>query len=271
MMDDKLTNRIQDWLDTPAPERDVPAGAAMLLSLNRNRVLFQNIMRRPDKMAAKLEYELKKHLRIRLDGLTLKEVVRMDAVVMPAAKESLENFGGMDDPEVLPEEGEAPQAVHVGRRANHEALPARIRALYDGQTGLYHRIKELYNTLVHLKDAPACDRYEHLKILKEVDDTFRKNWQAYDAAEPLKEGEEDASEENGEEPEPGEDVPPTAKDVAAARKYISSNLKVIESLEGEKRTNLLAAVQERVELVIRSGGSFKPDFRDKLISIGVIL
>lgn len=66
-------------------------------------------------------------------------------------------------------------------------------------------------------------------------------------------------------------MPPTAKDVAAARKYISSNLKVIESLEGEKRTNLLAAIQERVELVIRSGGSFKPDFRDKLISIGVIL
>lgn len=263
MVDDKLTKKIQDWLDTPAEERDVQAGAAMLLSLNRNRVLHQNILRRPDKMAPKLEYELKKHLRIRLDGLTRRDVVRMSAVVVPAVERTLEEFSPVRE------------AEHKGKRADHDSLPGSVRALYDGQTVLYHRIKEVYNTLMGMKDAPACDRYEHLKILKGLDDNFRQNWQRYDEAEPLKEGEEDipaeAAPEEGEgASEEGEPALPSAKDVAAARKFISSNLKALDALEDEKRQQVLASIQERVELVVRSGGSFKPDFRDKLISIGVV-
>lgn len=40
-MDEKLTHKIQDYLDTPPSERDVVAGATLLLSLNRNKILFQ--------------------------------------------------------------------------------------------------------------------------------------------------------------------------------------------------------------------------------------
>lgn len=269
-MDDKLTVRIQEWLETPAQERDVPAGASMLLSLNRNRVLFQNIIRRPDKMAPKLEYELKKHLRIRLDGMTRRDVVRMSAEVMPAAKDTVENYASL------------PEAVHVGKREDHDSLPDEIKALYEGQTDLYHRIKQTYNTLVAMEDAPACDRYELLKMLKEQDISFRNNWKRYDDAEPVQnvakdendtpEEVEEASNEVAESEEEEEKLPvPSAKEVAAARKFISTNSQTVTSLEGEEKERMMAALQERVDLVRRSGGNFKPDFRDKLIDIGLVI
>lgn len=269
-MDDKLTVRIQEWLETPAQERDVPAGASMLLSLNRNRVLFQNIIRRPDKMAPKLEYELKKHLRIRLDGMTRRDVVRMSAEVMPAAKETVEKYSAV------------PEAVHVGKREDHDSLPDEIKALYEAQADLYHRIKQTYNTLVAMEDAPACDRYELLKMLKEQDVSFRNNWRRYDEAEPVQNiaaedneasGEvEDEADKGTESEDEVEKIPvPSAKEVAAARKFISTNSQAVAALEGEEKERMMAALQERVDLVIRSGGSFKPDFRDKLIDIGLVI
>ena len=76
-MDNKLTQQITDWLNTPRERRDIGAGAMMLLRLNNNRFLYANIMRRPEKFADKLEYELRKHLRIRLDNMTMADVVRL--------------------------------------------------------------------------------------------------------------------------------------------------------------------------------------------------
>lgn len=263
-MDDKVTKRIQEWLDTPASERDVPAGAALLLSLNRNRVLFQNIIRRPDKMAAKLEYELKKHLRIRLDGLTRREIVRMSAEVMTATQHTLTEFEPTHE------------AEHVGKREDHDSLPEDIKKLFEAQADLFHRIKQTYNTLVAMEDAPACDRYEHLKILKELDVTFRNNWKRYDEAVPVTDDEncssdnEEKESDKNEAPEETEPVP-SAKEVSAARKFISTNCQTVASLEGEEKQRMLDTLQDKVNLVLRSGGSFKPDFRDKLINIGLVI
>lgn len=64
----KINAKIQAYLDTPPSERDVVAGATLLLSLNSNKILFQNVVRKPEKFADKVEYELRKHLKIRLDG-----------------------------------------------------------------------------------------------------------------------------------------------------------------------------------------------------------
>ena len=88
-MDNKITEQLTEWLNTPRENRDIPAGAMMLLRLNNNRFLYANILRRPDKFADKLEYELRKHLRIRLDGLTRADVIKLEAQVIPAAKRTL--------------------------------------------------------------------------------------------------------------------------------------------------------------------------------------
>lgn len=66
-MDNKLTEKIQDYLNQSPAERNVVEGATMLLSLNRNRIFFQNVVRKPEKYADKVTYELNKYLTIRLD------------------------------------------------------------------------------------------------------------------------------------------------------------------------------------------------------------
>ena len=102
-MDEKFTQKIQEWLNTAASGRDLAAGAQMLLQLNRNRVLYANIMRRPERFAEKLEYELRKHLQIRLDGLTMADVVKMERVVMPAAEETLKQVPVISTDAELPQ------------------------------------------------------------------------------------------------------------------------------------------------------------------------
>ena len=89
-MDDKFTEKVRQWLDTPAQERDIIAGATLLLQLNKNRILHANIVRHPERFMGKLEYELRKHLNIRVDGFTLSAVVRMEREVMPAVALTLD-------------------------------------------------------------------------------------------------------------------------------------------------------------------------------------
>ena len=45
-MDEKLTKDIQQWLDTPAEERDLEQGALYLLKLSRNAIMHRNISAR---------------------------------------------------------------------------------------------------------------------------------------------------------------------------------------------------------------------------------
>ena len=59
-MDQKLTKQIQDWLNAMPEQQDIVKGATMLLQLNRNKVLYNNIVRNPVKLKGKLVYELKK-------------------------------------------------------------------------------------------------------------------------------------------------------------------------------------------------------------------
>lgn len=166
MLDERLTRQIQDWLSSDRQRETVAEGAGLLLRLNRNRILHQNILRRPDKMLPKLIYELKKHLRIRLDGLTLDDVRRMDPVVRAEAK-------------TIIAERQTPK--YRGKRADHDSLPDDIKTLYEKNLKVFHNIRKLFTTLLTMEDAMPCDRYEYLKILDEQDKLYRANWKAYDS------------------------------------------------------------------------------------------
>lgn len=175
-MDEKFTQKIQEWLNTAASERDLAAGAQMLLQLNRNRVLYANIMRRPERFAEKLEYELRKHLQIRLDGLTMADVVKMERVVMPAAEETLKQVP------VISTDAELPQGtVAKGKRDDHEQLPAEIQKLWDDNFENFRKVKELHERLKGMEKAQPCDRYEFLVLLEEADRKYRENLAKYDA------------------------------------------------------------------------------------------
>lgn len=147
----------------------------MLLQLNHNRTLHANIVRRPERFADKVEYELRKHLKIRLDGLTVADVVKMGREVMPRVEETLHQIPVISTDAELPD-----GTVALGRRQDHEQLPAEIQALWDGNIENYHKVRDLHHRLKEMEAAPPCDRYEYLKLLDEADRKYRENLAKYD-------------------------------------------------------------------------------------------
>ncbi len=262
-LDPEFTRSLQQWLGTPKPQRDVRAGATLLLQLNRNKALYNAAMSRPDKMHDKVEYELKKFLAIRLDGMTLDDVGAMQREVMPrVAKTVKENPAS-----VLQTEDELPDAkVARGLRADHDQLPDRIKALWEGNFVLYKKIKLLYNECVAMTDAGAqpCDLYERLKILDEADKRYHDNLAAYDAY--VLGSEPETAEPSAEDPA---DI---AKKISAARKNLSkwrTKFGNADTPADEDRAR--AKIQECVDTILKHGAVFSHETVSFLKSIGVNL
>lgn len=264
MLDDKFTLSIQQWVQTPPKERDVAAGAEMLFRLNRNRWLWRNACSFPERYNSLIEHELKKHLRIRLDGLTQREVVQMESTVVPQAQKSID-----EGAPVIDSDTDQPEAKHRGKRADHDSLPEDIRGLYEENGDIYFRMKQVFATLKGMADQQPCDRYEHLQMLKGLDDQYRKNWETYDNWTPkgaaVPSGQPDDTEEKADT-----DPMAAAKALSAARKYVSEWAKKLESITDEaERAKRVEGIQERVDLILANGGTFKPDFQQRLEGFGV--
>ena len=278
-MDTKLTEKIQKWLDTPVDERDIVAGATMLLQLNRNRYFYTNVVARPARYADKLEYELKKHLRIRLDGQTIQDVVRMEKTVLPAVEKTIQEEVAVvnnqqemvnDDHEVVIDSNDdKPQEAVVakGRREDHDSLPDEIKALFNDAGQLYFSIKQLYETLKTMENAQPCDRYEYLKQLKEADTKYHANLQKYDAYRA------DGTTTTVEpETETSADL---AGKISTARGYLSSNKSKLAALKAdkgaaEKYAALLAKMQERYDFLIANGAPISEAQTAELAELGVV-
>lgn len=253
-MDNNLTKQIQEWLDTPVSERNVSVGAEMLLKLNRNRILYQNIIRRGVKMMGKLEYELKKYHRMRIDNKTVADVVRLEKEVMPKVQKFVEE--------------EPAKAEHAGKREDHDELPEEIQALWDENFEQYAKVKALFEELKAMANMEPCDRYEKLKLLDEAESKYRKNLADYDAY--LKENnfpKDDEVEDKTEDPVE------LATKINNSRKYISSNKDKLAALiekDQEKAESLRAKMQERVDTIQSAGVAFTPDQQTELESLGII-
>lgn len=259
-MDAKLTADIKRWLDTPASERDIEVGATLLLKLNRNRILYNNVMRKPQKFLGKLEYELKKHLRIRLDGLTLREVALMEQQVIPAVMKVLADGAPIEPTGEVAEDGQQPK--YVGKRGDHDTLPEDVQALYVRNGEVWGKIKETYETLKQMEKSPACDRYEHLKVLTELEAEYRANWEKYDHYDAANNVAADGS---------GKEI--SAADVTAARKYLSTNKSKLAALaeEGDedKFLALKDKMQQRIATILTSGGTFDAEYQQSLEELGL--
>lgn len=253
-MDNNLTKQIQEWLDTPISERNISVGAEMLLKLNRNRILYQNIIRRGAKMMGKLEYELKKYHRLRIDNKTVADVVRLEKEVMPKVQKFVEE--------------KPAKAEHAGKRVDHDELPEEIQALWDENFELYAKVKALFEELKAMANMEPCDRYEKLKLLDEAESKYRKNLADYDAY--LKENnfpKDDEVEDKTEDPVE------LATKINNSRKYISSNKDKLAALiekDQEKAESLRAKMQERVDTIQSAGVPFSPDQQTELESLGII-
>lgn len=175
MLDNKFTEAIQSWLNDTGENRSLAEGAELLLRLNRNKWMYQQILR--TRNVSKLEYELNKHLRIRLAGYTLQEVAAMERKLMPMAQQTIDGHAP-----VISTDAENPAPQFAGKRADHDALPEDIRSLYEQNGDIYFKLKQTFETLKQMESAQPCDRFELLKVLSELDKQYRDNWQRYDNA-----------------------------------------------------------------------------------------
>lgn len=235
-----LTSQISDWLNTSPKQRSLEDGALLLLRLNANRIMYQQILR--NRLAEKLEYELQKHLNIRLHGLTRAEVAKVERQVMPRLKKELAN-------------GEE----YRGRRADHDSLPDKVKALYERNGTRWRQMHRLFETLKTMRDAQPCDRHELVHQLVQLDDAYRTDWEKYDHWTP-------EDEEPEAEPEPTE---AGVREIIAARKAISYGRKKLASeTDEEKRAALLIPVKNAVSVLRSANQTFRPDTIDALKELG---
>lgn len=269
-MDKEFTESLKRWLETPREERDVKEGAELLLRINGNRHIYNLAMNRPEAAHDHVEYDLKKFLQIRIDGHTVESIREMERELLPKVRSLIpppeeETESELSEDGTIEETPTAPN-VHRGRRPDHDDLPEHIRAIYDRGGELYDKIRRTFTELQDLEKAPPCDRYEKIKILEGLYEEYIAGWDEYDAYGTADEGEETTEPED-----PGNEV----KRVSAARKFISTHVAKLEQLlkaeepapdeiEEERRQ-----ITERINLIVETGGSFKPDFAQRLRDIGV--
>lgn len=267
-MDKAFTQDIADWLETPREERDVRKGAELLLRINGNQHIYHLAMIRPETAHDHVEADLKKFLQIRLDGHTMESVRQMDSELIPKVQNIITTR--QDESEDAPEETDDTAPAHRGKRSDHNELPEEIRAIYERGGELFEKIKQIFTELQQMENAPACDRYEKLKVLKPLVKEYTDGWERYDNYNSDM-SQEEAVEAVDEAPEPGNEV----KRVSAARKFISTHVAKLETLlqaetideaevENERRQ-----IAERMAFIAETGGSFKPDFAQRIHALGV--
>ena len=169
-MNEEFTKQVQDWLNTPAEQRDNAQGALFLLQLTGNQIQYRNLMANPRRNAEFIERQLQKRLSFRLQQLTHAQVEEMQRQVDVIVETKL-----------TPNSGEN---FKQGKRDDHDKLPDDIQALYVENLGIVQRMRELHLKLRSLSldnvPCPDSERYPFLKELISLDKKLHANWEAYD-------------------------------------------------------------------------------------------
>lgn len=247
---------------TPEADRNIEAGAMLLLQLNGNRILFQNIVRRPDKHRDKLFYELNKHLNIRASDTTVTQIIALEKQVAAEITPVIE--------EIIKITNKKNVIKFEGKRVDHEELPDAIKAIYVEQATIAHQMRDLHAKL-RLKstaDFKPCDRFQELDLLVSLHKQYRANWEMYDHFDGMSTDEERVS--IVELPTHQVD----AKRVASNRKYLSSNKAKLAALlkakEVGKHKTLLAECQLRYDELTAAGQTLAEKQLSELVEVGII-
>ncbi|WP_417098924.1 hypothetical protein [Leyella stercorea] len=184
-MNNKLTERLQDFLDTPREDRDWNEGAILLLQLTNNTIMYRNLSINPKGKAEFIEGKLRAFLKSRREVEAHDEVIILQEQVNAIIENRTE----------FKEDNEAKE-FKAGKRADHDRLPEDIQALYVENLDLVHRMRELHLRLRLLSDStkqvPAAERKPLLDEFINLDKKLHANWDAYDHYVTKAESEEKA-------------------------------------------------------------------------------
>ena len=181
-MDNKFTEQIGKWLQTPEDERDYNVGALYLLKLSGNQIMYRNIIAQIDRRHDVVDYQLQKYYNFRVQALTHAQVEEMAAQVETIVAEHIPLAAvAVTDAVALQGKDQSPAK---GKRADHDSLPDEIKAKYVENLSLLQRMRELHLRLrsLSLENAtcPDSERYPFLKELISLDKKLHSNWEAYD-------------------------------------------------------------------------------------------
>ena len=168
-----LTDKLQQWLDTPSAERDWNEGAILLLQLTNNTIMYRNLSINPKGKAEFIEGKLSAFLKARREVEAHDEVnimqEQVDAIVTSRTE--------------FKEHNEA-KDFKAGKRADHDSLPEDIQALYVENLDITHRMRELHLRLRLLSDSTkqvsAVERKPLLDEFINLDKKLHANWDTYD-------------------------------------------------------------------------------------------
>ena len=168
-----LTDKLQQWLDTPSADRDWNEGAILLLQLTNNTIMYRNLSINPKGKAEFIEGKLRAFLKARREVEAHDEVIILQEQVDAIIENRTE----------FKEDNEAKE-FKAGKRADHDRLPEDIQALYVENLDLVHRMRELHLRLRLLSDStkqvPAAERKPLLDEFINLDKKLHANWDAYD-------------------------------------------------------------------------------------------
>lgn len=248
-----LTNEIKRILELPLEKVDIDKAALLLLRINRNKIMYSNLIRR--RSVEKVLYELRKHYDFRMQNEALKNTAQMEFQVAEVVKKIPE----------LNSSKATEEKVEKGRRQDHDSLPEEIQAYYLENFNILRRMRKLHEQLKLMNDDRPCDRYPYLCELLDLDTQLRGNWHYYDSyviGTPVVKKETNFENEK---------VPETAnpKKVSAARKYLSDNKKKISTLESPEREELIAKMQTRLDYLISSEAGISDTQMNEFKEIGL--
>ena len=171
MMDNKFTELIKQWLETPSNQRDYSVGALYLLKLSGNQIMYRNIVAQLDRRHEFVDYQIQKYYNFRVQALTHAQVEEMQQKVDVIVAEHISLAANADEHK-------------TGKRIDHDSLPDEIKAKYVENLSILQRMRELHLKLrsLSLDTAPCPDseRYPFLKELIELDKKMHANWEEYD-------------------------------------------------------------------------------------------
>ena len=170
-MDNKFTELIKQWLETPSNQRDYSVGALYLLKLSGNQIMYRNIVAQLDRRHEFVDYQIQKYYNFRVQALTHAQVEEMQQKVDVIVAEHISLAANADEHK-------------TGKRLDHDSLPDEIKAKYVENLSILQRMRELHLKLrsLSLDTAPCPDseRYPFLKELIELDKKMHTNWEEYD-------------------------------------------------------------------------------------------
>ena len=171
MMDNKFTELIKQWLETPSNQRDYSVGALYLLKLSGNQIMYRNIVAQLDRRHDFVDYQIQKYYNFRVQALTHAQVEEMQQKVDVIVAEHISLAANADEHK-------------TGKRIDHDSLPDEIKAKYVENLSILQRMRELHLKLRSLSldtsPCPDSERYPFLKELIELDKKMHANWEEYD-------------------------------------------------------------------------------------------